>query len=146
MAPHCFKLSEGQVLAETMESSYRYLPSDPLNTIFEKINDLFQVCNRIEDEENVIDHVTIALLNIMQNIEEKNPYYTSYNYMSWLPSRNHYAVSLRSIINKLYEILHVCRNMDDGDEISEALNVLINQTKAFHPRSTMYLLGQCSRV
>ena len=142
MAPHCFKLSVGQVLAETMESTYRYLPTNPLKNLLEKLNILYRICRTIEDEENVIAYITIALMDIIESLEEKNPHCISMMQSSIISLGSHSAVSLRTIMNRMYDIIDECRNLDDGEEISEAISTVIHHAKVFHPRSTVYLLGQ----
>ena len=142
MAPYCFKFSEVQVLAETVALDNRHLHVHPLKTVLEKLNALYEVCLRIEDDEDVIDYLTIALWDLIHKVQEKVPQsQTSYSILC-LPSMQSSAISFRSIIARMYDILEECRYINEVNDITDAILTTIHQAKTYQPRSTMFLLDR----
>ena len=143
IAQHGFKLTGGQNLGETTESGSGHLPAATLlKTILWKLNNLYELCLRIEDEEDAIDYLTVALRDIIQKVESKVPQsLVTGNLLNMETPKRNAAISFRSIIARLYNILEDCRTLEDMDDITEAISVIIHQVKAYNPRSTMFLLG-----
>ena len=117
-----------------------------MKTILGMLNDLYELCLRIDDEEEVIVYITIALWDIIHKVERKVPQSLACYFMNWLPHMNNSAISFRTILARIYDIREECRHLNDSDDITEDIMVLIHQVKTYHLKSTFYLLGQRSRV